>query len=250
MSGQKLVARCRAATHFQRGIMKEEYNPIVYQDSVATAVMVNGDTLRTPYEELEGSHVFVPDPFYANDPSVIATFSFDHERLDRALKLHWIILSIYTILLLVSLSLNFILFCFLSLPYYICLIADVGRMRSKQYVRRCTHIAIATTGILADEVSAPNSHILMRRRVLKYDDYKHCYVEKSEVTDSCYRSMEYQVMLKNQNDAPIIFARGLMGTQLFADKVNAMIEEVATQTKRAPIITDGAPCPFCSHIAT
>ena len=67
----------------------------------------------------------------------------------------------------------------------------------------------------------------MRRRLFKYIDIKHCYVEETVLVAGY---MEYQIMLKNRNDVSFAIVGGLLGTQLFADKVNAMIaqQHVAT----------------------
>jgi hypothetical protein len=43
-----------------------------------------------------------------------------------------------------------------------------------------------------------------------------------------------QVMLTNQMDVLVVLVTGLLRSQLFANKVNAMIEQMATQTKSAP----------------
>jgi hypothetical protein len=208
--------------------MNEAYNSFVDQDAVAFAV--DARTGPTPDEDRDGRAAF-HDPYFDNDSTVIAAFSFDHEALDRILNHGMVSLLVLAAVLLVSVSFPGILFSFLGL-LYLALFMEVWKMRSLRYLCRRSHIAIATKGIYVDEVSEPNSQVLVRRRVFKYDDYKHCYVVRSEL-NSCGGRVD-QVMLTNQMDVPVVLVTGLLRSQLFANKVNAMIEQMATQTKSAP----------------
>jgi hypothetical protein len=205
--------------------MKEvTYNPIVDQDAVATVIVVN-DNILTEAD----THGIWHDPFYENDDSVIAAFAFDHESLDRSLIYGWINIVIFSLLFLGSLRIHWVLALILGVLDFV-VVMEVCKMLTRQYWHRRTHIALATSGIYVDDVREPNSRVLMRRLVFKYEDYKHCYVEQSDLL-SC-GNMEYQILLKNQADVPIFLVTGLMGTQLFADKVNARIKQVsALQTE-------------------
>jgi hypothetical protein len=108
-------------------------------------------------------------------------------------------------------------------------------VRQIQYWHRRTYIAIATTGIYMDTFPEWNSRFFVQRLVYKYGDYKRCYVEISK-PGAC-GNREYHIMMKNQADVPILFARGLLGSRIFADKVNAMIEQVATAERDTELTT-------------
>jgi hypothetical protein len=110
--------------------------------------------------------------------------------------------------------------------------------RQVEHARRCTHIAVAPTGIYLDCVSAPGSRIHMCRSIFLYEDYDSCYLEEGRFSNY-FGYVEYRVMLKKKNhsDRPVVLSWGLLDAQLFAEKVQAMIEQVAEQKKRAMSIS-------------
>jgi hypothetical protein len=123
------------------------------------------------------------------------------------------------------------------IPIWFFFMIWVGRsiIRQVEYVRRCTHIAVAQTGVYVDCVSAPGSRIHMCRSIFLYEDYDSCYLEEGRFSNYFGYHVEFRVMLKKKNhsDPPVVLAWGVLASQLFAEKVQAMIEQVAEQKKHS-----------------
>jgi hypothetical protein len=128
------------------------------------------------------------DPFYENDASVIAAFTFDYDRIDCGLVrtglclggTSWLLLIIILCLPSYFIVLDVVLACFLVL--YIALhFSD----RSKQYRRRCMHIALTESAVYLDEVSEPGSRELMRRLQYKYFEIAKCGSRSNQTLRQC-----------------------------------------------------------------
>jgi hypothetical protein len=170
------------------------------------------------------------DPFYENDASVIATFTFDYERFDRGLTRTGRALGLTLLLILAILLLNPVaLLALLMFPIWIllCCVALHFSDRFKQYRRRCLHIALTESGIYVDEVSEPGSRELMRRLHYKYTDIQKCEVVRM---DSC-GTVTFQVVLFNLKGMRMLTIDGLIGAQRFVDLVNGMIERVPEDSR-------------------
>ena len=95
---------------------------------------------------------------------------------------------------------------------------------------RCTHVAIAKTGIYLDYVSAPGSRIHMCRTIYLYEDIQYCYLEKA--SSVFCGSVKDQVKIKKKNSAGSfdLVLRTVVEPQLFVEKVNALVGELAAHT--------------------
>lgn len=177
------------------------------------------------------------DPFYSNDATVIAAFTFDYEKFDRRLAWTWRLLccsvvwvatrEVYLFIkyttdldndwywhLPIVFSLSFWVFAFLATKY----VFD----RSKQQRRHCLHIALTERGIYVDEVIKPGSRQLMRRL-----DYKYARMQKCEMfRKDFFGSVNFQVVVLNLRGARMLQIDGLIGAQRFVDFVNEMIQRV------------------------
>ena len=164
------------------------------------------------------------DPFYENDTSVIEPYFFDYDKMDRELTRTGRVQCVFLVaVVLISVwHPELLLITWWFFLMLICFIASHCSDRSKQYRRRCTHIAIAESGVYVDEVHEPGSQELMRRLVYKYTD-----IQKSEVIrmDSC-GSVSFQVVLFNNRGFRMLQVDGLIGAQRFVDRVNEMVERV------------------------
>jgi hypothetical protein len=92
--------------------------------------------------------------------------------------------------------------------------------------RRLIRVAIGKNGIIVDKFAVPGSCIPVSRSVFEYKNFKRCYVEPQPYSMRAFHFLGDQVKLMHQEDKPILFANGLADSQLFADKVNEMIEQV------------------------
>jgi hypothetical protein len=177
---------------------------------------------------VDPEHPVYRDPFYENDSTVLASFPFNHSNLNKSLCWHWTIV----IISLGALSLYFFLLVGWPMIFFLSVILFLNgqtlwKILSTQHQRRCMHIAIATTSIYLDEVTAPGSRTLKNRQIFTYEEYQQCYVQRLFTGDD-YNILEYKVMLKKKNsiEPPVSLVEGLLGTQTFADRVNSMIAQV------------------------
>jgi hypothetical protein len=179
---------------------------------------------------VDPEHPVYQDPFYADDNTVLALFPFDLPSYDENITNCWIVLAIFSVGFLLTYFLVKDGFVNVTIFTVLLLLSNLRKMwiiQSTWNQRRCAHIAIATTSIYLDEVTAPGSRTLKNRQNFKYKDYQHCYVAPSG-----YNDVELEVKLKKKSSIqpPFVLVKGLLGAQVFADKVNAMIEQVAVKT--------------------
>jgi hypothetical protein len=183
---------------------------------------------------VDPEHPVYQDPFYAKDVTVLASFPLEHRSLDRSLLRNWIlVISLFALLLLHlflgNLTWTWVVFVF-GVPLF-WIGQNMWVIHTTRNRRRVTHIAIATTGIYLDEVTAPGSRVLKNRQTFNYEDFQQCFCGQIDYTFD-YDIVEYKVMLKSKyiNVPPFCLVKGILGTQVFADKVNAMIAQVAGET--------------------
>ena len=172
------------------------------------------------------------DPFYINDNEVIAVFDLNpNMRCGRLLSWPGLCFNLIGGIIVLPILYTFSIFDPISDPLFmywlfsVWLWMPVGycllELERSRIRRGYKHVAIARRGIYIDETvgKPPNSIILMRRTVIKYEDMKECYITSFLATYSYF-------------DVVIICKKGLFRnrhihgnfeTQKFVDIVNAMI---------------------------
>jgi hypothetical protein len=218
------------------------FTPQESQDVKPLLVEVETD-VEVPYptaaavlaDPLSSSPSSFKDPFYENDASVIAAFTFDYDRLDRGLaRTGRVLVGTSLLFLVLSLLFPVVVTIMVMFPiwFLLCFIALHFSDRSKQYRRRCLHIAVAEFGIYLDEVSEPGSAELMRRLQYKYAEISRCEVSRT----NCCGNVTFQVVLFNAKGWPMLQLAGLLGAQRFVDLVNDMIERTPKNMATIPVV--------------
>jgi len=203
-----------------------------------TTAFADGDSLKVGPD---GS--FCQDPFYATDKSVISAFAFDHGNGDRTIRIWWAVLLILFVFFILSICFlgwvgdrdeyeylepPLIILWVFAFVFFLTGNKMLSTFEYSHAMRSCTHVAIAKTGLYVDQVSAPGSRIHMHRTVYPYEDMQYCYVDKpSSVLCSDSKDL-IKVKKKNSASATVVFFQGVLEPQLFAEKVNAMIQQSDT----------------------
>lgn len=168
------------------------------------------------------------DPFYDDERDVISVFLLDHEMLDRKSKLFYKYMKLFTIavtcgvfILCFVMPVAIVLFfaLYLGLILFIVFPILIREERNESHRRKRTHIAIASQGIYVDETDEPGSKILQRRTIHRFNEIRHCSVERTEP----FGIIIFQVILKNLNRKTIRKIDGLLGAHKFAETVNGLL---------------------------
>jgi hypothetical protein len=102
----------------------------------------------------------------------------------------------------------------------------------KKLILNCAHTAISTRGIYIDEVDCANSHKLMRRTKIAFNEINTCQLKNNVDTDDrdiIVVRLKDECRLTNEKGesygtAPKHIIVGIKNPQAFVDVVNAIVE--------------------------
>jgi hypothetical protein len=198
------------------------------------------------------------DPFYENNPDIIAAFDVNSKKLREIYVgrklIAWFIL-IATILLGLILSFAIkggaVCWVFFWSPIAVSIFV-VGTVKKEIYMLERRHVAVARCGVYLDETDEPGSSHLARRTVLKFDSIVSCSVHETGWSRPHYNVV---IVTSNPNtpinpDPNVVVPQpihisycqhnvtGLSNGQAFVDLVAAMMEwskQASSNTGSCPV---------------
>jgi hypothetical protein len=198
----------------------------------------NSETNEGPVFDLPdtASGITWNDPFYRNNPDVIAAFDFHSNKLQqiyvgqgRFAFYFLIFILLLGLILSVRVEDGLVCWLFLWMPVAGTIIA-IAYTRKELFMLGRRHVAVTRCGVYLDEADEPGSSHLAKRTVLKFDAIVSCIVQDT----GCARP-QYSVVISTRTTTTArgtvvpdytYSVVGLLNGQTFADLVSAMVEQV------------------------
>jgi hypothetical protein len=180
------------------------------------------------------------DPFYANDPDVIAAFHFNSNNLREIYvgreRFGWFMLIVW---ILVGVFLSFVTkigwncWWFFWLPVSMS-IASIEEAKKEIYMLGRRHVAVALSGVYLDETDEPGSAPLARQTIIKFESIVSCHIMEagcarplySVVIRTPYTTTKPSTTASAKADPEYIShtVTGLSNGQAFVDLVSVMMK--------------------------
>jgi hypothetical protein len=182
------------------------------------------------------------DPFYGNNPDVIASFDFNSNKLreiyDGQGQFAFMFLILILLLGLILSNLvedGSICWLFLWMPVAGSILT-IAYARKELYLLGRRHVAVTQCGVYLDEADEPGSSHLAKRTILKFDSIVSCSVHDT----GCARPHYSVTILTRTTTAArgtevpgyAYSVVGLKNGQTFADLVSAMVEQVTQASSK------------------
>jgi hypothetical protein len=189
------------------------------------------------------------DPFYANDPDIIAAFHFNSNDLREIyvgrewfgwfMLIVWILVGIF---LSFATKIGWNCWWFFWLPVVMS-IGSIADAKKEIFMLERRHVAVARSGVYLDETDEPGSASLARRTIIKFESIVSCRIKEAGCARPLYSVVirtPYTTTTKPSTPAsakadPEYIAHtvtGLSNGQAFVDLVSAMMKR-AKRAKRA-----------------
>jgi hypothetical protein len=183
------------------------------------------------------------DPFYENNPDIIAAFDINTEKLrvtyvgQQSCASFLIALSLFN-LFVFAVESGWSYGLFLWMINLFMSIAWLAGLQGKIDMLGRRHVAVARCGVYLDEADEPGGTTLAKRTILKFDSIASCRVHDA------FEPTFYSVVIvaRNANKSttadeevvPEHIVTGIMNGQAFVDLVSAMMERAKQNAGPSP----------------
>jgi hypothetical protein len=157
------------------------------------------------------------DPFYENDPNVIAAFDIDQSKVKEYMEMSKLY---YIWVIIIGLAFCAFFGWLAAVLFGVHFLLSINNTRLLHSHYRNMHIAISRDGIYVDECDDKNQ-TLMLRTIIKFENIHDISIASYSFKNN---SRYYEVSIKNVEGKVTHVLYGFFAVQKFVDIVNAMIE--------------------------